>query len=257
MRRRGTRAVARDFDAPGLQPKLDFDPADDIAAPFIAHRRAAARGDPARAGRQRPGRDGVGVHARRLQRVRRAHERPDRRPRRARPISRASPPAAASATATCSAPAAAGRRRSWNATRCAMHSRHSSRASDSFALGVCNGCQMLAQLKDDHSRRRALADVPAQPQRAVRGAPGPARSASSRHRCSSAAWPARASRWRSRMARAAPSSHTPLDRAAARVVAALRRRRRQRRRRATRPTRTARPTRIAGLDQRRRPRRRS
>ncbi|RNF84325.1 phosphoribosylformylglycinamidine synthase [Montanilutibacter psychrotolerans] len=29
------RAVARDFNAPGLKPKLEFDPADDIAAPFI------------------------------------------------------------------------------------------------------------------------------------------------------------------------------------------------------------------------------
>ena len=30
------RAAVRRFDAPGLQPKLAFDPADDIAAPFIA-----------------------------------------------------------------------------------------------------------------------------------------------------------------------------------------------------------------------------
>ena len=48
------------------------------------HRRAAARRDPARAGRQRPGRDGGGVRPRRLRRVRRAHERPHRRPRIAR-----------------------------------------------------------------------------------------------------------------------------------------------------------------------------
>ncbi|MCM2337024.1 MAG: phosphoribosylformylglycinamidine synthase, partial [Pseudomonas sp.] len=29
------RAIARDFDAPGLKPKLTFDPADDVAAPFV------------------------------------------------------------------------------------------------------------------------------------------------------------------------------------------------------------------------------
>ena len=45
------------------------------------HRRAAAGRDPARAGRQRPGRDGRGVRPRRLRRLRRAHERPRRRPR--------------------------------------------------------------------------------------------------------------------------------------------------------------------------------
>src|SRR3546814_4573190 len=28
-------AAARRFDAPGLQPKLSFDPADDVAAPYV------------------------------------------------------------------------------------------------------------------------------------------------------------------------------------------------------------------------------
>jgi hypothetical protein len=48
---------------------------------------------------------------------------------------------------------------------------------DSFSLGVCNGCQMLSQLKAADPRCRTLAAFPAQSQRAVRGAPGPARSA--------------------------------------------------------------------------------
>ena len=113
---------------------------------------------------------------------------------------------------------------------------------DSFALGVCNGCQMLAQLKAIIPGAAHWPTLPAQPQRAVRGAPGPARSASSRRRCSSAAWPARASRSRSRTAKAAPNSTAPLDQRGRARRAALRRRRRQRRRRATRPTRTARPT---------------
>ena len=111
-------------------------------------RRAAEGGDPARAGRQQPDRNRVRVRPRRLRGVRRAHERPDPRPLQAGRTSPASSPAAASATATCSVPAAAGRPRCWNAPRCARRSPRSSSAIDSFALGVCNGCQMLSQLKD-------------------------------------------------------------------------------------------------------------
>ncbi len=59
----------------------------DLAAPDVQpgrrrcravhrHRRASPRRDPARAGRQRPGRDGGRVRSRRFRRVRRAHERP-------------------------------------------------------------------------------------------------------------------------------------------------------------------------------------
>jgi len=32
------REAARRFDAPGLRPKLTFDPAEDVAAPYIASR---------------------------------------------------------------------------------------------------------------------------------------------------------------------------------------------------------------------------
>ena len=42
--------------------------------------------------------------------------------------------------------------------------------ADSFALGVCNGCQMMSNLAAIIPGAAALADLPAQPQRAVRGA---------------------------------------------------------------------------------------
>src|SRR5690606_38067800 len=73
------RAAVRRFDAPGLQPKVTFDPAEDVAAPFV--NTGAARGNPARAGRQRADRDGVGHRAQQLRGRRRAHERPGRRTR--------------------------------------------------------------------------------------------------------------------------------------------------------------------------------
>ena len=41
---------------------------------------------------------------------------------------------------------------------------------DTFSLGVCNGCQMFALLKELIPGRAALAALPAQSQRAVRGA---------------------------------------------------------------------------------------
>jgi phosphoribosylformylglycinamidine synthase len=67
----------------GLVGALSFDPAEDIAAPFINAVRAQG-GDPARAGRQWPRRNGGGLRPRRLCRGRRAHERHPRRPRFAR-----------------------------------------------------------------------------------------------------------------------------------------------------------------------------
>ena len=111
-------------------------------------RRASARRDPARSGRQRPGRDGGRVHARRIRCDRRAHDRSAGRPHASSPTSQASPRAAVSVTATCSARAAAGPRRSSTTMRCASSSRASSPTTSKFALGVCNGCQMMAALKD-------------------------------------------------------------------------------------------------------------
>ncbi len=48
---------------------------------------------------------------------------------------------------------------------------------DSFALGVCNGCQMLSNLQEPDPRRRAVAALRAQRLGAVRGASEPGRSA--------------------------------------------------------------------------------
>ena len=48
---------------------------------------------------------------------------------------------------------------------------------DAFALGVCNGCQMMAALAADDPGRRGVAALHAQPERAVRGAPQPGRGA--------------------------------------------------------------------------------
>ena len=63
------RELARTFAAPGLRPKLGFDPAEDIAAPYIGERRQAEGRDPARAGRQWPGRNGGRVRSRRFRRL--------------------------------------------------------------------------------------------------------------------------------------------------------------------------------------------
>ena len=49
--------------------------------------------------------------------------------------------------------------------------------STKFALGVCNGCQMLAALKEIIPGARTLAEFRAQRVRAIRGAPGDAGSA--------------------------------------------------------------------------------
>ena len=68
MRRRGARRARATSMRPAWRRSC-FDPADDIAAPYIDDRRAAAGGDPARAGRQQPGRNGGGVRPRRLHAV--------------------------------------------------------------------------------------------------------------------------------------------------------------------------------------------
>ncbi|EQD66224.1 Phosphoribosylformylglycinamidine synthase, partial [mine drainage metagenome] len=43
---------------------------------------------------------------------------------------------------------------------------------DHFVLGVCNGCQMLSELKTLTPRRRGLAAFPPQHVRTIRSAPG-------------------------------------------------------------------------------------
>ena len=87
-RGRGIRAAARRRRSGARAARLTFDPRRRPGRAVHRARRAAAHRDPARAGRQRPGRDGRGVRPRGLRRVRRAHERPRRRPPRARRLPR-------------------------------------------------------------------------------------------------------------------------------------------------------------------------
>ena len=81
--------------------------------------------------------------------------------------------------------------------------------ADSFALGICNGCQMFAALKSLIPGSEALAALRAEPQRAVRGALLTGGSAALATRCCSRAWPARCCRSRWRTARGARSSTRP------------------------------------------------
>ena len=74
--------------------------------------------------------------------------------------------------------------------------------ADTLALGVCNGCQMMAALCADHPRRRGVAEVHAQPKRAVRSAPVDGGGAATARACSSPAWPAAGCQSPWRMAKA-------------------------------------------------------
>ena len=101
-----------------------------------------------------------------------------RGPPHARRLPAASSPAAASPTATCWARARAGRSRS-----CSMRVLRDDFAAffaraDTFALGVCNGCQMMSNLHELDPRRGALAALRAQP------SPSSSRRASCWSRCS-------------------------------------------------------------------------
>ncbi len=118
-----------DADDPGLHAHARLSIRPTMSPRRSSRQRRAPEGrDPARAGRQRPGRDGGGVRPRRLRAVRRAHERHHRRARARSPTSRASRPAAASPTATCWARARAGPSRSCSTRGPATSSRRSSRA---------------------------------------------------------------------------------------------------------------------------------
>ncbi len=111
-------------------------------------RRAACGRHPARAGRQQPDRNGRGVHARRLRCLRCAHD------RYLEPAACAWGdftdwwPAAGSPTATCWAPARGGRSRYCSTRGRARNSPAFFARDATFTLGVCNGCQMLAALKE-------------------------------------------------------------------------------------------------------------
>ena len=123
--------------------------------------------------------------------ARHPHERHALRQRATWRSSADSSPAADSPTATCSAPARAG-----PSPSCSMRGRGTMFAAffareTTFTLGVCNGCQMMAALKDADSRHRALAAVRAQPRRAVRGTLQPGGDPADRRRACWMEWPAR------------------------------------------------------------------
>jgi phosphoribosylformylglycinamidine synthase len=113
-------------------------------------------------------------------------------------------PAAASPTATCSAPGRAG-----PSPSCSTRLRDEFAAffarQDTFALGVCNGCQMMSQLPD-HPRRRALAALPRNQVEQFEARFTMVEVPRIARRCSSPAWPARRCPSSFRTARAAPCS---------------------------------------------------
>lgn len=140
-------AAVRRFDAPGLQPKLTFDPAEDIAAPFIATgarprvailREQGVNGQIEMAAAfDRAGFAAVDVHMSDLIAGRIALD-------------------GFSGFAACggfSYGDVLGAGRGWATSileRAALRDAFAAffARPDTFALGVCNGCQMLSQLKD-------------------------------------------------------------------------------------------------------------
>ncbi|HYG05918.1 MAG TPA: phosphoribosylformylglycinamidine synthase [Stenotrophomonas sp.] len=141
------RAVARDFNAPGLKPRLVFDPAEDVAAPFIATgarpkvailREQGVNGQIEMANAfERAGFDAYDVHmsdliAGRMQ---------------LRDF------AGLAACGGFSYGDVLGAGRGWATSileRSALRDAFAEffARQDTFSLGVCNGCQMLSQLKD-------------------------------------------------------------------------------------------------------------
>lgn len=141
------RAAARDFAAPGLKPRLTFDPAEDVAAPFVATgarpkvailREQGVNGQIEMANAfERAGFDSFDVHMSDL-------------------VAGRVDLAGFRGLAACggfSYGDVLGAGRGWATSVLerpalrAMFAEFFAR-SDSFALGVCNGCQMLSQLKE-------------------------------------------------------------------------------------------------------------
>ena len=177
-------------DPRAVASQLSFDPEEDIAAPYVARGARPRGGDPARAGRQQPDRDRGGVRAGRLRAARRAHDRPARAggagSREFRGLV---------ACGGFSYGDVLGAGEGW-AKSILFHERGaravrsaSSRGRDTFALGICNGCQMFAALQEHHPRdAQHWPRFVQEPQRAVRSALRAGGGASARPRCCSPAW---------------------------------------------------------------------
>ncbi len=139
-------AHARRFDAPGLQPKLTFDPANDVAAPYVARgarprvailREQGVNGQVEMAHAfDRAGFDAVDVHMSDLITGR----------------TRLQDFSALAACGGFSYGDVLGAGRGWATSileRAALRAQFADFfARDTLALGVCNGCQMLSQLGD-------------------------------------------------------------------------------------------------------------
>ncbi|MCL7715557.1 phosphoribosylformylglycinamidine synthase [Stenotrophomonas mori] len=140
-------AVARRFSAPGLKPKLAFDPAEDVAAPFIASgarpkvailREQGVNGQIEMANIfERAGFDAYDVHMSDLIEGR----------------TRLSDFRGLAACGGFSYGDVLGAGRGWATSvleRPALREAFAAffARADTFALGVCNGCQMMSQLKD-------------------------------------------------------------------------------------------------------------
>ena len=76
--------------------------------------------------------------------------------------------------------------------RCAIEFQRSSSARDTFSLGVCNGCQMFAALKEIDSRRASTGRASCATAASSSKAALSWSKSCSRRRCSSPAWTARA-----------------------------------------------------------------
>ncbi|KRG42046.1 phosphoribosylformylglycinamidine synthase [Stenotrophomonas pictorum JCM 9942] len=141
------RAIARNFNAPGLKPRLAFDPAEDVAAPFIATgarpkvailREQGVNGQIEMAAIfERAGFDAFDVHMSDLieGRVQLADFR------------------GLAACGGFSYGDVLGAGRGWATSILERPALRETFAAffarpDTFALGVCNGCQMMSQLKD-------------------------------------------------------------------------------------------------------------
>jgi len=141
------RAIARDFNAPGLKPKLGFDPAEDVAAPFVTTgkrprvailREQGVNGQIEMANAfERAGFDAFDVHMSDL-------------------IAGRVDLAGFTGLAACggfSYGDVLGAGRGWATSILERPALREAFATffarpETFALGVCNGCQMLSQLKD-------------------------------------------------------------------------------------------------------------
>ena len=141
------RAIARNFNAPGLKPKLGFDPAEDVAAPFIASgkrpkvailREQGVNGQIEMANIfERAGFDAYDVHMSDL--IEGRVQLSDFR--------------GVAACGGFSYGDVLGAGRGWATSILERPALREAFATffarpDTFALGVCNGCQMMSQLKD-------------------------------------------------------------------------------------------------------------